>query len=95
MFMVLLRFAENRDAAGQFVEGHKAWLRQGFEEGVFLLAGSLQPEAGGAILAEEASLSALEARVQEDPFVAERVVSAEVIAFTPSRADPRLEFLLG
>lgn len=94
MFMVLLRFAANKGAAGQFMEDHKVWIQRGFDDGVFLLVGSLKPESGGGILAHNTSLMALRARVEADPFVAEGVVEAEVIEIAPARADPRLDFLL-
>ena len=95
MFVVLLRFSENKGLAGQFMEGHKEWIKRGFEDGVFLLAGSLQPNLGGAIAASNTSLSDLKKRVSDDPFVAENVVSAEILEITPSRTDERLAFLLG
>lgn len=94
MFVVLLKFAENKGQAGQFMDGHKAWLMRGFDDGVFVLAGSLQPNAGGGIVAHNTSLSDLESRVSEDPFVAEGVVSAEVLEIAPARADERLGFLV-
>jgi uncharacterized protein YciI len=94
MFIVQLRFSENKAQAGRYMEGHKDWLKQGFDEGVFLLAGSLQPNAGGGIVAHNTSRDDLQARVEADPFVAEKVVSAEIIEMTPSRADQRLSFLL-
>ena len=95
MFIVLLKFAGNKGQAGQFMDGHKAWIKQGFDDGVFLLVGSLQPNSGGGIVAHNTSLSELERRVNDDPFVAEDVVSAEILEVAPARADERLEFLLG
>lgn len=95
MFIVLLKFAENKSRAGQFMEGHKDWIKRGFDDGVLLLTGSLQPSAGGGIMAENSSRSELESRVQEDPFVAEKVVAAEILEITPAKADVRLAFLLG
>ena len=77
------------------MEGHKDWIKRGFDDGVFLLAGSLQPNLGGGILAHNATLAELRSRVNEDPFVAERVVSAEIIEVTPSRVDERLKSVLG
>ena len=65
-----------------------------FDDGVFLLAGSLQPNLGGGIVAHKTSLSALQSRVNDDPFVAENVVSAEILEIAPSRTDERLKFLL-
>jgi uncharacterized protein YciI len=95
MFVVLLRFSENKGKAGQFMEGHKEWIRRGFDDGVFLLVGNLQPGLGGGIVAHNASLSDLQARVNDDPFVTENVVSAEILEVAPSRVDDRLRFLIG
>jgi uncharacterized protein YciI len=94
MFIVLLNFSDNKRKAGEFMEGHKDWIRRGFEDGVFLLAGSLQPNLGGGIVAHNTSLPDLQSRVKTDPFVVENVVSAEIVEITPSRADARLDFLL-
>ncbi len=95
MFIVLLRFSANKSQAGQFMEGHKAWIKRGFDDGVFALVGSLQPNLGGAVLAHNTSLFDLQARVNDDPFVAQKVVSAEILEITPSKTDDRLKFLLG
>jgi len=94
MFVVLLRFSSNKTQAGQFMDGHKAWIKRGFDDGVFLVVGSLQPNSGGGILAHNTSLPELQRRVNDDPFVAENVVSAEILDIAPSRADDRLQFLL-
>lgn len=76
------------------MEGHKAWIKRGFDDGVFLLAGSLEPGLGGGILAHNAPLADLRNRVNEDPFVAKEVVKAEIFELDPGRADERLQFLL-
>ena len=94
MFVVLLRFSRNKTNAAQFMPGHKAWIQRGFEDGVFLLTGNLEPGTGGGILANDHSLADLQARVNDDPFVAEDVVRAEIIEITPGRTDERLTFLL-
>jgi uncharacterized protein YciI len=95
MFIVLLKFSANKAAAGRLMESHNAWLRQGFDDGVFLVAGSLQPNRGGGIVAHNTSLPELKNRVDGDPFVAEDIVSAEILEIAPSRADARLNFLIG
>jgi uncharacterized protein YciI len=94
MFIVLLKFSDNKGKVSQFMEGHKEWIKRGFDDGVFLLAGSLQPNLGGGILARETSLADLQARVNEDPFVVENVVSAAIFEIAPSKTDERLNFLL-
>ena len=94
MYIVLLKFSSNKAEASQFMEAHREWIQRGFVDDVFVLAGSLQSNSGGAIVAHNTSLSDLHARVNTDPFVIENVVSAEIIEITPSRADERLTFLL-
>ncbi len=95
MFIVLLKFSDNKGQAGQFMEGHNEWIKRGFDDGVFLLVGGLQPNMGGGIVAHNTSLPELQSRVNDDPFVVENVVSAEILEITPAKADERLEFLLG
>lgn len=95
MIIVLLKFSDNRNQAGEFMEAHKAWIRQGFDDGVFLLVGSLKPQLGGAILVHDTPLPDLRERVSRDPFVIEGVVVPEFIELAPARVDQRLGFLLG
>lgn len=94
MFVVLLKFSDNGSQASQFMEGHNTWIKRGFDDGVFVLAGSLQPRSGGAIIAHNTSLPALQRRVNDDPFVTENVVRADILEITPGKTDPRLDFLL-
>ncbi len=95
MFIITLSFSDNKSQAGQFMHSHKAWIKCGFDEGVFLLAGSLQPNLGGAIVAHNTSLTDLQNRVNDDPFVFEDIVTAEILEISPSLVDDRLNFLLG
>ena len=94
MFIVLLRFSEHKAKAPALMAGHKAWVKQGLDEGAFLLVGSLQPAAGGAILAQAVSREEIQHRVEQDPFVAEGVVNAEILEITPNQATDALQFLL-
>lgn len=94
MFIVLLRFSSARLRASELMAGHNDWIRRGLEDGVFLLVGSLQPSLGGAILTKNVTRSALLERVNQDPFVVHDVVQAEILEVSPSKADPRLAFLV-
>ncbi|MFF2350669.1 hypothetical protein ACFVVL_12875 [Kitasatospora sp. NPDC058115] len=49
---------------------------------------------GGAVLAHNTSPEDLHKRVDEDPFVAQDVVTPEIIEIAPGVADDRLSFLL-
>lgn len=94
MFVVLLKFSENKSKASDFMEGHNQWIKQGFDDGVFLVVGSLQPSLGGSVIACNTSLVELQSRVNEDPFVEHNVVTAEILEIEPKKADERLQFLL-
>ncbi|MCK1462959.1 hypothetical protein [Bradyrhizobium sp. 2] len=94
MFIALLKFGSNKAQAGQLMQGHNDWLKRGFDDGAFLMAGSLQPNLGGAILLNgHLSRAQVEERVALDPFVAAEVVTAEILEITPSRIDDRLKDL--
>jgi uncharacterized protein YciI len=95
MFIVLLKFSGNKAQAGQFMDGHKAWLKRGFDDGVFLLAGSLKPQLGGGIMAHNVSRQQLQARVDDDPFVAHDVVAPEIIEIEPTQRQPSLDGVFG
>ena len=95
MFIVLLKFSGNKAQAGQFMDGHKAWLKRGFDDGVFLVAGSLKPQVGGGIMAHNISRQDLQVRVNGDPFVAHNIVAPEIIEFEPTLRQPSLDGLFG
>ncbi len=94
MFVILLKFSVNKANASQFMDGHNAWLREGFEKGVFLLAGTIQPKLGGAIVAHNATVEQIQETVRKDPFVSENVVAAEILEITPSKTAAQLSFLM-
>jgi uncharacterized protein YciI len=93
MFVVTLKFGPNKDRAPALMAAHNAWITEGFESGVFLLTGSLQPKVGGAVIAHNITREELEARMQADPFVGEGVVVPDIIEIAPGRTDERLAFL--
>jgi uncharacterized protein YciI len=94
MFIVILRYTAPTAELDRVVEAHRAWVSQGFADGVFLLSGPQNPRTGGAILAHGLSRSELEARLTQDPFNKGKLADYEVIELAPRAADPRLAFLV-
>lgn len=94
MFIVLLKMSTDFLKATDRMAAHKTWLKQGFDEGVFLAAGNLTGQAGGGILAHGINKEQLMQRLTDDPFVANDIVTVDIIEIRPSQADPRLAFLL-
>lgn len=93
MFVVFLRFGENRHLAGEHMDGHNAWIRRGVQDAVFLMVGSIGEGQGGAIVAHGVSRSDLDERLQADPFVAAQVVLPEIVEIEPNLVDQRLAFI--
>ena len=92
MYIVLLRFSENKSLAGNFMQAHNEWLQKGFDDGVFFLAGSLSI-GGGAILAKKVERRDLDDVIMNDPFIKEGIVSSEVFEIDPKKANKQLSFL--
>lgn len=93
MYVVLLRFGSNKSRAPEHMAGHQEWITAGIDDGVFVLVGSIRPGLGGAILASGVPREEIEARIAADPFVAQSVVTAEIVDIDPNTTDPRLDFL--
>jgi len=59
-----------------------------------MMVGSVKPQEGGAIWASACTKAELTQRVNADPFVAEKVVTAEIIEIEPNHTNEQLAFLL-
>ena len=94
MYVAVLKFSTNRGRASELMAAHNAWIRRGFDAGVFLLVGSIRPGLGGALWAHATTRDELEARLCEDPFVVHDVVTFELLEISATMADPRLAFLV-
>ena len=94
MFFVILKFSGNDVLADKYMNSHLAYVKRGFDDGVFLVGGPIVPNLGGGLLAHGISRAELEARVSTDPFVAEGVVVAEIIEIDPLEMDKRLESII-
>lgn len=92
MFVITMRFVD-KSKAPPLMEAHNQWIRDGFDDGDFVLIGSLAEGKGGTILAQGSSLEEIEARVANDPLVAEGVVTAVIDEVSAWRTDERLGFL--
>lgn len=91
MFIIFLKFLENKNLAGDYMEDHKKWIKKGIEDDVFMIVGSLQPNLGGGIIASGPSYLEIERRVKEDPFVEKNIVKYEIYEMTPSLANEKFK----
>ena len=93
MFIILLTYTKQLDEVDRHLDAHKAWVKQGFEEGAFILSGGQRPRTGGALLALGDNRSAIQSRIVRDPFILAGVATAMVIEVVPPTLDDRLDWL--
>jgi len=94
MFIIFLRFSDNKSHAKNFMQAHNDWITEHVNSGVFLMVGTLEPKQGGCILANTENRETIEAIITQDPFVTENIVTAEILEISPSKVNERLNFLL-
>lgn len=93
MYITFLKFSDNKASAPDFMSGHNEWLAKGFDDGVFVTMGTLNPAAGGVIFAKGEDRAAYDARIASDPFVVEGVVIPETHEVEARRTIAGLEWL--
>ncbi|GEO86081.1 MULTISPECIES: YciI family protein [Alphaproteobacteria] len=94
MFILSLTYKKSNDEADRHMESHLAWVKQGYDGGMFLASGRKVPRTGGMILAK-GERSAIEAYVAADPFALHGVADYEIIEVAITTALPQLEDLKG
>ncbi|MDV6329699.1 YciI family protein [Asticcacaulis sp. 201] len=67
MFIVTLTYKVPNDEVDRYLEGHMAWLKDGYAKGLFLAAGRRVPRTGGMIFAN-GDRNEVEAMLRADPF---------------------------
>ena len=75
------------------MQRHVAWLTAAYENDLVVASGRRVPRTGGVIVMR-GDKGAVETLVATDPFVADGLAEAEVIAFTASMAAPALADLV-
>ena len=100
MFVVFLKFSENKKLAAEYMDTHNQWVKRGVMTAFSLLVGSIQPDSfglasGGSIVVHNISLGDLHSKITQAPFVLENIVQAEIYEIDPKKVDDRLNFLKG
>lgn len=91
LFIIILRFTGNKALAEELMDAHLAYVKQGFDDGVFFIGGPITLDQGGGLIAQGDSREEIDLRVATDPFVKNEVVQAEIIEIEPLYMDKRME----
>lgn len=83
MFILSLTYIAPLDAADKHMEAHMAWVKAGYDQGLFLASGRKIPRTGGVILAH-GERAELEAMCAADPFTVHGIADYQIteLAFT-------------
>jgi uncharacterized protein YciI len=88
MFVIELIYKADLAEIDAHMTAHVTFLKKYYAAGNFLVSGRKVPRDGGIILAVGKNRREIDAIIQEDPFVAERLAEVRIIEFRASqRAD--------
>jgi len=93
MFVVSLTYKVPDDIVDFHRPGHMAWLKDAFDDGIFLASGRRVPATGGVLLAK-VDRATLDASLAQDPFYSNGVAEFEIIEFTATSVAEGYENLL-
>jgi hypothetical protein len=93
VFIILMHLVDGSKAPAH-VDGHKDWIRQGFADGLLFYVGGRRGGGGNAMIANGGTPEELRSRVDQNPFVANGVVTAEIIELDTTMSDPRMGFMV-
>ena len=94
MFIINLNYIGPLAKIDARMKEHMAFLNACYREGLFLVSGRKIPRTGGIIVARGSSKEAVEALMNNDPFVSERLAEFTIIEFQASQSHPDLKKLL-
>ena len=90
IFVVDLVYLAPLEDVDVYLEGHRAFLRDGYSKGMFLASGPKKPRTGGIILAQAKTRADLEQFLEGDPFKANGVANYDITEFNAVMHAPHL-----
>ncbi|MBO9419513.1 hypothetical protein J7481_08395 [Labrenzia sp. R4_2] len=92
MFVVDLTYIGDLSKIDALLEPHQAFLKSGYDRGVFLASGPKEPRTGGVILARSDTRAELEKLIDQVPFKQEGVAEYRITEFNPVMKADGLSF---
>ena len=92
MFILSLTYITPIEQADKHMEAHMAWVKAGYDEGLFIASGRKIPRTGGVILSR-GERAALEALCAADPFTVHGIAEYEITEMAITTTAPGFENL--
>ena len=84
MFIISLTYLKPAEEIDALLAKHREYLREQYDNGMFLMSGRMVPRTGGVILATADSKADIEAVIELDPFNEAGVASYTITEFVPT-----------
>ncbi len=84
MFVIALTYLKPTEAIDALLAAHREFLREQYDNGVFLMSGRMVPRTGGIIIATADSRADIEAIIELDPFRQAGAASYTITEFVPT-----------
>ncbi|WUR14998.1 YciI family protein [[Empedobacter] haloabium] len=84
MFVITLTYEKPTEEIDALLAAHRAFLREQYDNGVFLMSGRMVPRTGGIIIATADSRADIEAILELDPFQQAGAASYQITEFVPT-----------
>jgi uncharacterized protein YciI len=85
MFVLFSRYVKPLAEVDRWLAEHRAFLEHHYEARHLLVSGPQNPRTGGIIVTHDMTREAVEAMLEQDPFVREGVAEYQIIEFSPTR----------
>ncbi len=95
MFLLLGRYLKPADEVEEYLDAHRAWVRDHVKAGVFIAAGREIPLQGGLIVATGVTRDEVDAIIAKDPYFIQKVAEYDVREYDVVLATPGTEALQG
>jgi uncharacterized protein YciI len=90
-FLVEITYLVGMDVLEPVVPDHRAFLQGGYDKGMLLMSGPMNPRTGGIVIARSRSVDDLRDFFRRDPYAAKGVASYRFVEFEPVKRQPFLE----
>ncbi|CAN7467385.1 YciI family protein [Pseudoduganella sp. LjRoot289] len=84
MFIIALTYLKPAEEIDKLLAAHREYLREQYDNGMFLMSGRMVPRTGGIIIATADSRADIEAVIELDPFNEAGAASYAITEFVPT-----------
>lgn len=84
MYLLTLKFNKNKALRADFIAEHTKWVKKGFLNKVFIIAGQKTDENGGLILSINMDKHELQDLIKQDPLVKNGMAEYSISHFEPA-----------